>query len=91
MSNLTLVVDDAIIKQARVRALQDGTSLSAKVREFLVNYAEGAPKRSPRDATAELMRLMDEVRAEAQLGPLPADGKPFKRSELYEGDFRKNG
>lgn len=89
MSNLTLVVDDAIIKQARVRALQDGTSLSAKVREFLVSYAEGAPKRSPRDVTADLMRMMEEVRAEAKPGLLPADGKPFTREALYQADFRK--
>lgn len=91
MSNLTIVVDDALIKQARVRALQDGTSLSAKVREFLLSYVEGAPKRSPKDATAQLMRLMKEVRAEAKPGPLPKDRKPFKREALYEGDFRKNG
>lgn len=91
MSNLTIVVDDALIKQARVRALQDGTSLSAKVREFLVSYAAGAPKRSPHDATADLMRMMEAVRAEAKPGPLPADAKPFKRKALYEGDFRKNG
>ena len=91
MSNLTVVVDDGIIKAARVRALQDGTSLSAKVREFLVSYAEGAPKRAPRDATTELMRLMDQVRAEAKPAPLPADGRPFKREAVYEGDFRKNG
>lgn len=70
MSNLTIVVDDDIVKQARVRALQDGTSLSAKVREFLVAYAQGAPKRSPRDATAELMRLMEAVRAEVPTRPL---------------------
>jgi plasmid stability protein len=91
MSNLTVVVDDGIIKAARVRALQDGTSLSAKVREFLVSYAEGAPKRTPRDATSELMRLMDQVRAEATPSPLPADGRPFKRDEVYDGDFRSNG
>lgn len=91
MSNLTVVVDDAIVKQARIRALQDGTSLSAKVREFLVSYAQGAPRRSPRTATAELMRAMKEVRAEAKPGPLPKDGRPFKREALYEGDFRKRG
>ncbi len=91
MSNLTVVVDDTVIKQARVRALQDGTSLSAKVREFLVAYAKGTPKRSPRDATADLMRLIDEVRAEATPGKLPANRRPFKRELTYEGDFRKRG
>ena len=38
MSNLTISVDDQLIKQARVRAIQQGTSLSAKVREFLQSY-----------------------------------------------------
>ena len=40
MSNLTIAVDDALIKQARVRAIQEGTSVSAKVREFLAQYAQ---------------------------------------------------
>ncbi len=39
MSNLTISVDDELIKRARVRAIQQGTSLSAKVREFLAQYA----------------------------------------------------
>ena len=37
MSKLAIVVNDTIIKQARARALHDGTSLSAEVREFLVS------------------------------------------------------
>ena len=35
MANLTLTVDADLIRRARVRAIQEGTSLSAKVREFL--------------------------------------------------------
>jgi plasmid stability protein len=91
VSNLTIVVDDSVIKQARVRALQDGTSLSAKVREFLAAYAEGAPKPAARDATKSLMRLMKEVRAEAKPEPLSSGAKPFKREALYEGNYRKRG
>ena len=41
MSNITLSIDDEIIKQARLRAVQEGTSLSAKMREFLQRYASG--------------------------------------------------
>ena len=33
MSNLTISIDDALIKQARIRVAQQGTSLSAKVRD----------------------------------------------------------
>ncbi len=40
MSNLTISVDDQLIKAARVRAIQQGTSLSAKVREFLQQYVK---------------------------------------------------
>lgn len=41
MTNLTITLDEAIVKKARVRAIQEGTSVSAKVREFLVAYAQG--------------------------------------------------
>lgn len=43
MSNLTLAVDDQLIKQARIRAIGEGTSVSAKVREFLAQYAKAVP------------------------------------------------
>ena len=39
MTNLTLSLDDAIVRKARMRALEEGTSVSAKVREFLAQYA----------------------------------------------------
>jgi hypothetical protein len=39
MSNLTISVDDELIRQARIKAIEQGTSVSAKVREFLAQYA----------------------------------------------------
>lgn len=41
MSNITLSIDDETIKQARLRAVQEGVSLSAKMREMLQRYAHG--------------------------------------------------
>ena len=41
MSNLTVSVDEHLIKLARMRAIEQGTSLSAKVREFLQAYVIG--------------------------------------------------
>ena len=41
MSNLTLSIDDEILKQAKLKAVQEGVSLSAKVRELLQRYATG--------------------------------------------------
>jgi plasmid stability protein len=41
MTNLTIALDEAIIRSARIRAISEGTSVSAKVREFLAHYAQG--------------------------------------------------
>ncbi|GHC86866.1 hypothetical protein GCM10007320_32940 [Pseudorhodoferax aquiterrae] len=41
MTNLTIALDETVIRQARIRAIQEGTSVSAKVREFLAEYAQG--------------------------------------------------
>ena len=40
MTNLTISLDETIIRKARVRAIQEGTSVSAKVREFLAQYVQ---------------------------------------------------
>lgn len=42
MTNLTITLDESIIRIARVRAIQEGTSVSAKVREFLAQYAQNS-------------------------------------------------
>lgn len=38
MTNLTISLDENLVKQARIKAIQEGTSLSAKVRELLALY-----------------------------------------------------
>ena len=94
MANLTISVDDQLIRRARVRAIEQGTSLSAKVREFLQDYVNGpqaglAEQRA--QATARLMAAM-----EAATGPstseapaaAPRGRRRTLREELYAGDFR---
>lgn len=39
-TNVTIVVDDGVLRRARKRALEDETSISAEVREFLRRYAD---------------------------------------------------
>lgn len=41
MKNITVSVDDDVYRQARIRAAERNTSVSALVREFLVSLAEG--------------------------------------------------
>lgn len=74
MANLTLAVDADLIRRARVRAIQEGTSLSAKVREFLQQYVDGASSSTPaeREAAAlQLLRLMDAATAAQPAGVAP--------------------
>ena len=40
MANLTLAIDDALLRRARIRALEHGTSVNAVVRELLAGYAD---------------------------------------------------
>ncbi len=94
MSNLTVSVDDEIIKRARVRAIQQGTSLSAKVREFLQQYVS-----EPRDdlkkqraaAADRLMAAIDIATSQTQpaaTAPARSRKRRSLREEIYEGDFR---
>ncbi len=75
MANLTLAVDADLIRRARVRAIQEGTSLSARVRAFLQQYVDGASSSTAaeREAAAlQLLRLMDAATAGQPAGVAPA-------------------
>jgi plasmid stability protein len=50
VANLTLVVDDDILRAARVRAAAENTSVNAVVRNAIAEYAGGAPFGSPQRA-----------------------------------------
>ncbi|MDR1635316.1 MAG: hypothetical protein LBS27_10455, partial [Bifidobacteriaceae bacterium] len=41
MTNLTLSIDEPVLRRARIRALEEGTSVNALVREHLARYAAG--------------------------------------------------
>jgi len=93
MSNLTVSLDDELIKQARIRVAQQGTSLSAKVRELLQHYVNGtddATKRLREEDTAKLMLAIESATLATQ-APLPSAqsmAKATLREELYADDFR---
>ncbi len=93
MSNLTISVDDQLIKRARVRAIEQGTSLSAKVREFLQNYvdeSQGGLAAERAQATARLMAAIDAATKQSAAGRTPSSRgrRRTLREELYAGDFR---
>jgi plasmid stability protein len=55
MANLTIVLDDDVLKKARLRAIEKGTSVNRIVREYLEAYARVRPERET--AIADLLRL----------------------------------
>ena len=76
MANLTIVVDDEVLRRARIRAVERGTSVNAAVAEYLTSYAG-----SSRAANAMMTFIELADAAEAGSGPR---GRTWTRDELYE-------
>ena len=75
--NLTLSVDDDVVREARRRAEAMGTSVNQLVREYLEQLAG---KRDPAAVAAELERLWKE-------GSGNSHGWKFNRDEIHERNF----
>jgi plasmid stability protein len=61
MANLTITLDDDLLRRARVRAAQEGTSVNAVLREHLETWAGEATRRG--EAVASLLRLSQRARS----------------------------
>ena len=55
MANLTVVIESDTLKRARMRALEEGTSVNAVVRDYLADYA--GMKAQKEKAINDLLRL----------------------------------
>jgi len=73
--NLTISVDDEVLRKARIRALQQGTSVNAVLREFLTSYAGADDERAARRRLAQLAR--------ASTASSGAGGRTWTRDEIY--------
>jgi hypothetical protein len=76
MANLTVSVDNNVLKRARIRALENGTSVNALVSDYLERYAGGSGTQSGLAGFVELAR-----RSKASSG---ADGRIWRREDLYD-------
>lgn len=77
MANLTIVVDDGTLKKARMRALEEDTSVNAILREYLEEYA------GRRREQVEAARRIMEASRESRSGSGPG-GRKWKREDAYE-------
>lgn len=69
MSNLTAVIDDVVLRAARIKALQQGTSVNEICREAITPSA--APSRDHAQWMLELGALQAAVRADRQRSGAP--------------------
>jgi hypothetical protein len=78
MANLTLSVDDELLRAARVRAVSEGTSINEICRKAIEAYARPeTPEERLRRFDAFIERLHSKVRK-----PVPVPWK--NRTEMYE-------
>lgn len=82
MANLTITVDEETVKRARMRALEEGTSVNAVLREYLEDYA--GVRRERREA----WRKIRELARNTGVGS-GGEGLP-KREELYDRRIMRN-
>lgn len=73
--NLTIVVDDDTLKRARIRAIEENTSVNAVVRAYLATYA--GTDRSRDDACERLLVLSRSSRSRR-------GDAVWSRDDLYE-------
>jgi len=76
-SNLTITVNDEALKRARIRALEQGTSVNAILREFLEAYA--GIRTDHGDAAERIVSL-------ARATPGRRGSARWTRDELHERD-----
>jgi plasmid stability protein len=76
MTNLTLTVDDDVLRMARIRALELGTSVNALVREYLKQLAGGS---TAAEGVAEFFAATKGAGAGSS-----SEGRTWTRDELYD-------
>lgn len=82
MANLTIAVDEETVKRARMRALEEGTSVNAVLRDYLESYA--GVNRERREA----WRKIRELARSSGMGS-GGEGLP-KREELYDREVLRS-
>jgi hypothetical protein len=76
VANLTVTVDERVLRRARIRALEQGTSVNAVVSGYLEQYAGADPTAA---ALAGFLDLAARLHAGSGLG-----GRTWRRDDLYD-------
>jgi aspartate 1-decarboxylase len=74
MANLTITIDEQLLKQARLRALREGTSVNRLLRERLESYVGDDRRR--RKVLRDLLKLSRAARS-------GNGGRKLRRDDVY--------
>jgi hypothetical protein len=74
-TSLTIAIDRAVLREARIRALRQGTTVNSLLRRYLEDFAatDGA-----------LDRAVDSILAGARKSKASSGGKRWTRDELHD-------
>ena len=75
MNNVTLSIDENDLKQARILALQQGTSLNAIIRTFIKNYV---------NRNTPYQQITERLLQKSQQLTFDSGNKKWTRDDLYE-------
>ncbi len=75
MSNLTITIDDGVLKRARMRALEEGTSVNAELRRYLEIYS---------GETKDYRKIATDILELAKKSYCNSHGIKWKREEIYD-------
>ena len=76
MANLTVTVDERVLKRARIKAIEQGTSVNRVVNEYLERWAGTS---QTQEALAGFLELA--ANSKASSGP---GGRRWRREDLYD-------
>jgi Family of unknown function (DUF6364) len=76
MTNLTLAIDEQILRRARMRAMQRGTSVNALVRDYIARLAGES---EAADGVAEFLNLVSGAGASSG-----QDGRTWTRDDIHD-------
>ena len=74
MSNLTISIDEEVLKLARIKALKQGTSVNAVLRDYLESYS--GSRQIQEDSIKDLLTLSQNAQSRS-------NGKEWSRDELH--------
>ena len=75
VANVTLALDDALLRQARIKAVHENTSVNAVIREFLAQWVRRDDERAA---------VVERVRAALDASEYRSGGVTWSRDDLHQ-------